>query len=182
MSGVKMPAFGHSLSDAAQTFFDQLFSAASDINSVPRLLFVFKRTASVGLLFEGQKLTQGDLLDVEEIGTEEISVFEEVGAIAHKYSDGLRELCQSEFKDLVDHEFVFHQGVSTCLYACPPLGFYTHGYEPGAVEPVVRFFIGAMFQLIENGVKCTQDQAAFFQRYCDEWRNKGSKFVTFHQV
>jgi hypothetical protein len=73
--------------------------------------------------------------------------------------------------------------VSTCLFACPPLGLYTHGYQVETVEPVVRFYISRLFQLWDDeALKCTQAQAEFFERHKEAWLEKGSEFMQFKVV
>lgn len=182
LSGVAMRPLGANLGDAEQSFFEQLFDSASDLNDIPRLIFVFKRTAKVGLLFEGVRLYAGDLLDAEEIESGDISIYEEAGTMSKFYTDELRGLFQQEFPDLLQDDFVLHHGVNTCLFSCPALGIYTHGYEVDTVEPVVRFYISKLFELIDNGAACTPAQTQLFERHRDAWQEKRSEFMQFKVV
>ncbi len=177
-----MPLFGTSLGDAEQSFFEELLDAVADVNDIPKLIFVLKRTAKVGLLFEGVRLHAGDLLDADEEESADISVYEEAGAMANFYTEELQDLFAKEFPDLQDEDFILHRGVNTCLFACPPLGLYTHGFEIETVELVVRFYISKLFQCWDNGAKCTQVQAKFFKRYKKAWEEKRSKFMRFKVI
>ena len=42
LTGVAMRPLGANLGDAEQSFFEQLFDSVSDLNDIPRLIFVFK--------------------------------------------------------------------------------------------------------------------------------------------
>jgi prephenate dehydratase len=182
LTGVAMRPLGANLGDAEQSFFEQLFDSVSDLNDIPRLIFVFKRTAKVGLLFEGVRLYAGDLLDAEEIESGDISIYEEAGAMSKFYTDELRGLFQQEFPGLLQDDFVLHRGGNTCLFSCPALGIYTHGYEVETVEPVVRFYISKLFELIDNGAKCTPEQSQLFERHKDAWHDRRSEFMQFKVV
>lgn len=182
LSGVAMRPLNASLGDAEQAFFEQFFESVADVSDIPKLIFVFKRTAKVGLLFEGARLYAGDLLDAEELESGDISIYEEVGAMSKRYTEELCSLFEQEFPPLLQDDFVLHRGVGTCLFACPILGLYTHGYEVETVEPVVRFYISKLFELIDDGAKCTPAQAQLFERYRDAWQEKNSEFMQFKMV
>lgn len=182
ITGVKMAAFRESLGESEQSFFNQLFSSARNIDDLPRLMFVIQRTANVGLLFEGLKLKAADLLDAEEIDQGRVSVYENAGLIDRKYSMELENLFDAEFPSLLSSDFIVHRGVKTCLFACPTLGVFTHGYEVDAVEPVVRFLIGSLFNLIESGINCSEGQKQFFERFREVWLEQGSNFIQFSEI
>lgn len=182
LSGVAMRPLESNLGDAEQSFFEQLFDSAKGLDDIPRLIFVFRRTARVGLLFEGVRLYAGDLLDAEELESGDISVYEEAGTMSKFYTDELFSLFKLEFPDLLQDDFVLHRGVNTCLFSCPALGIYTHGYEVETVEPVVRFYISKLFELIDNGAECTPAQAQLFERHRDAWQERRSKFMQFKVV
>lgn len=182
LSGVAMRPLGAILGDAEQSFFEQLFDSISDLTNIPKLIFVFKRTAKVGLLFEGNRLCAGDLLNAEEIESGDLSIYEEVGVMSKFYTDELHGLFVQEFPDLLKDDFVLHRGVNTCLFSCSTLGIYTHGYEVETVEPVVRFYINKFFELIYNGARCTPAQSRLFERHKDAWQEKRSEFMQFNVV
>lgn len=183
LTGVRMPAFGNSLGDAEQEFFDQLLAPITDLDEIPKLIFVFKRDAKVGLLFEGTQLHAGDLLDAEQLESGDIAIYEKAGATAKLYTTELKDLFDRQFRVLNEDDFILHSGVNTCLFACPPLGLYTHGYQIETVEPVVRFYISKLFQLWNDEIlQCTTTQADFFERHKDSWLDKGSEFIRFKVV
>lgn len=182
LTGVTMPSFGTSLGEIEQSFFEELLSPITDLINIPRLIFVLKRTAKVGLLFEGTQLHSGDLLDAEEEETRDISIYEDAGVLASLYTNELQDLFNREFPDLQKEDFIIHHGVNSCLFACPPLGLYTHGYEIETVEPVVRFYISRLFQCWDDGARCTQIQDVFFKRYKNDWEEKQSDFINFKVV
>lgn len=183
ITGVTMRSFeGPSLGDAEQSFFERLLDGVHDLDSMPRLIFVLRRTAKVGLLFEGTKVAAGDVLDAEEMEAGEIVVHEEAGAGERLYTDELDALFEGSCPRLRDGDFIRHEGVKTCLFACPPLRVYTHGFDAKAVEPVVRFYINKLFQLLDEGAKCTPAQRKFFKRHRRDWQADGSGFMEFERV
>lgn len=183
LTGIKMPAFGASLGDAEQEFFDKLLQPVTSLADLPKLIFVFNRDAKVGLLFEGSQLHAADLLDAEQLEDGEISVYENAGALAKQYTEELNGMFAQNFPAINQDDFVLHCGVNTCLFACPPLGLYTHGYKIETVEPVVRFYISKLFQLWdEEALKCTAKQAEFFSRHKDLWLDKRSEFIQFKRI
>lgn len=183
LTGVTMPSFGTSLGDAEHSFFDEMLGSVTDLGNMPRLIFVLKRTAKVGLLFEGTRLHAGDLLDAEDLEGGEISVYEDAGATAKPYTEELKSLFANEFPDLESDDFILHQGVNTCLFACPPLGLYTHGFEIETVEPVVRFYVSKLFQRWEDeDLQCTPVQSDFFKRHRGSWLKKKSEFIRFKVI
>lgn len=182
LSGVAMRPLDTNLGDAEQSFFEHLFNSAKHLSDIPRLIFVFKRTARVGLLFEGARLYAGDLLNAEELESGDMSIYEEAGAMSQFYTDELCSLFKNEFPALLQDDFVLHRGVKTCLFSCPVLDIYTHGYEVETVEPVVRFYINKLFELIDNGAACTPAQTQLFERHRDAWQEKRSEFMQFKVV
>lgn len=182
LSGVAMRPLKTCLGDAEQSFFEQLFESVRNVNAVPKLIFVFNRIAKVGLLFEGPRLYPGDLLDAEELENGDISIYEEAGTMSKLYTEELNELFKQEFPALLQDDFVLHHGIKTCLFACPPLGLYTHGYEIETVEPVVRFYISKLIELIDKGAQCSKEQMLFFERHKEAWQNKKSEFMQFKIV
>ncbi|MFA6172983.1 MAG: prephenate dehydratase domain-containing protein [Kiritimatiellales bacterium] len=182
ITGVTMPAFGASLGDAEQSFFEQMLGTVTDLKDIPKLIFVLKRTANVGLIFEGTRLYAGNLLDAEEQERGEIVVYEEAGVTAKPYTEELHDLFSLSFPELGANDFILHRGVNTCQFSCPPLGLYTHGYEVDTVEPVIRFYISKLFQRWDDGAKCTQEQKDFFERHKAAWQEKGSEFIEFSVV
>jgi len=182
LTGVTMRSYGTSLTEAQQSFFTELFSGIKSLEEIPKLIFVLKRTAKVGLLFEGPRLYASDLLEVNELEKDEIKVYEGAGATAKSYTSELRKLFEDEFPELNRGDFILHHGVDTWLFACPPLGLYTHGYEKETVESGVRFYISQIFQLWKNGMQCTPAQDRFFKRHEKSWLAEGSKFMQFAPV
>lgn len=182
ISGVSMRPLNTTLGEAEQSFFSKLFESANCLEDIPKLIFVFDRTSKVGLLFEGVPLYPGDLLDAEEIEAGDISVYEEAGRLSQLYTTELSGLFNKEFSDLIKDDFILHSGVNTCLFACPTLNIYTHGYKIETVEPVVRFYISKLFELIDNGAKCSSIQKSFFDKHKVDWMEKGSGFIKFKLI
>jgi prephenate dehydratase len=176
---VSMRSFGSVLGDTEQSFFDRMLGDINDLANVPRLVFVLNRDAKVGLIFEGQSLYERDLLDATELQESDISIYENAGSISALYSEELKQLFSKEFPSLIESDFVLHCGENTCLFACPPLNIFTHGYDRNSVEPAFRFYISRLFQRWIDGVDCTRDQSIFFERHRVAWEQKRSEFIEF---
>jgi hypothetical protein len=182
-TGVTLRPLNMSLGEGEQSFFARILENVRNVAEIPRLIFVVKRTAKVGLLFEGSRLQVGDLLDAEEMERGDISVFQDVGTADELYTEGLQNLFTGEFEALKGSDFILHLGISACLFACPPLRLYTHGYEVQSVEPVVRFYVSKLFELWDDGdLTCNADEEAFFRRHEQAWRERRSEFIDFTKV
>lgn len=180
LTGVTMGSLaGVALDEGQASFFDKVFSNSSKLEDIPKLIFVFKRTAKVGLLFEGDQFFSGDFLDAEEIESGDILIHENVGELEEAYTKELDALITNDFPELNKADFILHYGIDTFLFACPPLGMYTHGYEKETVEPVVRFYINKVFEFIDNEAKCSVEVTDFFDRYKKSWEENRSKFIEF---
>jgi len=183
LTGITMGALGSYSSDAERSLFEKMFHTVTDLNHIPKLIFVFDRDSRVGLLFEGKRLDEGDLADADEIERDELSIHGDAGATTRCYTEELRELFRLNFPSLNSDDFIVHHGVDTCLFACPPLDLYTHGYNADAVERAVRYYISELFQCWTNGgMTCTAEQDKFFERYKDSWEENRSEFMQFKPI
>jgi len=180
LTGVTIDSLAGAVLDEGQvSFLEQVFSDSQNMEEIPKLIFVFKRTAKVGLLFEGEKFSSGDFLNAEELESGNILVHEDVGELEQAYSREVDALFSKEFPEMKQDDFILHCGVNTFLFACPPLGMYTHGYEREAVEPVVRLYIDKIFEFIDNNGKCSSGEKDFFNRHKNSWGKKRSEFIEF---
>jgi len=170
------------LGDDEQTLFESLFTYVDHVDEIPRLTFVVNRTERVGLLFEGKKLIAGDLLDAEQRDRDEIKVFEVAGSLERKYTSQLNEFFNETFPVLNGSDFILHEGQETCLFACPDLGIYTHGYDKSIVEPVIRFYISQFFKAIDDNIPCTAKQKALYDKHYSAWKAQQSNFIDFVRV
>ena len=179
LTGVSIASLaGPALTDQQYTFFDKLFDF-DDLSLIPKLVFVFKRAASVGLLFEGDHFTSADFLDAEDISEGDIQIHEDVGELEQPYYEQLESLISDEFPSLCADDFVLHIGIDSFLFICPPLKMYTHGYDRDAVEPVVRLYIDKVFEFIAADGSCTEIERSFFERNKKAWREEQSDFMEF---
>lgn len=182
LTGITMPRLDTSVPEVTRALFTEILMAQK-IDDLPKLAFVFDWIDRVGLLFEGPKLLQGDVLDAESLENHEIEVHEEVGCIRTAYNKDLLSLFRSEFQELTSKDFILHEGANTCLFLCPPLGLYTHGFEVATVDPVFRFYIGRLFYLWSTkDMECTTEQKKFFERHRKAWGKNGIDFIKFHNI
>ena len=173
---------GSVLDEDQELFFKEVFTGSNKLEDVPKLIFVFKRTANVGLLFEGEEFSAGDFLGAEELENGEIEIHENVGELERAYTQELDTIFTQEFPELKQGDFILHHGVNTVLFACPSLGMYTHGYEEKTVEAVVRLYIDRIFEFIDNDGECSNEEREFFNLHKDSWEAKRSKFMEFTLV
>ena len=170
------------LSDQELALFDNLFTNVDDISKIPRLIFVFELDDKVGLIFEGDQISAGDLLTSEEMQESDIRIYEEVGSLEMMYSETLKGLLETRFPTLTQGDFLIHNGSNTFMFACPALGIYTHGYKRDAVEPVVRFYMHKVFETIKGGAKVTPEQRGFFSKYEAAWNANPLNFMQYIEV
>ncbi len=184
-TAVSMPAFQSTLSDVQKDFFEKLLET-DNLDDVPRLLFVFNRlneAASVGLLFQGPILDEGDLLTAEMIDEKEIRVVEKAGNTPKQYTTELDQFLLKDFGPLQQGgDFIKHRGDNAWLFACPKLGIYTHGYDEATIEPAFRYYINKIFKLLNRGLKCSAEQRAFFEKHEEAWKQRDADFIEFALV
>lgn len=165
-----------------RVLFDNMFEGIDDIGRAPRLIFVFDLLDKVGLLFEGDKISQGDLLNAEEIIGSDISIYEEVGTIETLYSEQLKNFIEETYPDFAQGEFLVHKGTKAYLFACPSLGIFTHGYSREATEPVFKFYMHKVFEALHNGAHGTSEQIAFYQKHKAAWNAAPLNFMKFTEI
>ncbi len=57
-----------------------------------------------------------------------------------------------------------------------------HGFDPEVVEVVVRRIINKYFELIDNGLSCSNSQKKLFNKYKKDYYSRGAQFIDFVQV
>jgi prephenate dehydratase len=173
---------GEALDDDQASFFEEMFRESIELSDIPKLVFVFKRTDKVGLLFEGEPFTAGHYLTSEQIELEDIIVHEEVGELKKAYTEELATLLAHEHSGILSEDFIVHKGSKTFLFSCPALGIFTHGFDDKTVEPVVRFYIDKVFEFIDNGGEASDSQENFFKKHEKSWREQRSNFISFSVI
>ncbi len=181
-AGVQMPILV-STSDDQEQLLQDLTDGTNSIDDLPNVLFVARRPEGMcGLIIEGDTGFLGARVITEDGYSTDIIVNPDIGESPSQYRQRINEFFEKDFSVLAAGEFIRHIGSNTCLFACPPLGMITHGFDPEVVEPVVRRIINKYFELFDNGIACTASQRAFFQKYLDDYYDKGADFVEFVDV
>ncbi len=180
--GVDMPLPVPTLTEEQQDFFDDLTKDSMTIDEIPRIIFIFRIEASrCGILMES-KLHSLSLSAQEDGYLPDIVVKGDLGETNKQYTDTMITLLKTEFSDFFFHDFVKHLGTNTCLYTCSELNIMVHGFDPEVVEVVVRRIINKYFELIDNGLSCSDSQKKLFNKYKKDYYSKGSQFIDFVQV
>jgi prephenate dehydratase len=180
--GVQMPIQVSTSDDQEQLLVD-LTDGAESIDDLPSVLFVTRRPEGVcGLLIEGNIGFLGTRITLDEGYSTDVLVNPDLGQSPSQYRERTREFFERGFKVLAKGEFLRHIGANTCLFACPPLGMITHGFDAKVVEPVFRRIINKWFELFDNGIKCTKRQRSFFKKHLNDYYDKGMDFVKFVDV
>lgn len=183
--GVQMPIRNVAFSDDQKALFDALTDEAITVNELPRVLFVTRRTPDqCGLLIEGADLILPDDILTEDGLSTEIEVIQDIGEANKKYTEKIHSFLNDKFSSEVDHDFIRHKSIkdNTCFFACPKLEVLIHGFEEDVVEPVMRQVIDKYFELIENGIECTDVQRAFFEKHKDAYYEHGPDFIEFTDI
>ena len=170
------------LSAEERALFDNMFDGIDDIVRTPKLIFVFELLDKVGLLFEGEQITQGDLLNTEEIIGSDINIYEDVGTIETLYSEQLKNFLEERYPKLAQGDFLIHKGTNAYMFACPSLGIFTHSYKREATEPVFKFYMHKVFEAIYNGAHGTNEQITFYQKHKAAWNAAPLNFIKFTEI
>ena len=182
ITGVDMPLLIPTLTEEQQDFFDDLTKDASSIDDIPRIIFIFEREASrCGILMEST-LDNFSLSPQEDGYLPDIIVKSGLGESNKQYTGLTINLIRTEFPKFFSHDFIKHIGTQTCLYACPELNIIVHGFDHDVVEAVVRRITNKYFELIDNGLSCSDPQKKLFNKYKREYYDSGAQFIDFVQV
>lgn len=183
--GVQMPIRNVAFSDDQKALFGALTDEAITVNEIPRVLFVTSRTpGQCGLLIEGTELILHDDILTEDGFSTEIEVIQDIGEANKKYTEKIHSFLNNKFSSEFDHDFIRHKSIknNTCFFACPKLEVLIHGFEEDVVEPVMRQVVDKYFELIDNGIGCTDVQRAFFEKHKDAYYEHGTDFIKFVDI
>ena len=159
---VELSTFSVASSEDQSAFFNELTSFAKTSSDLPRIVFATRRDPDrCGLIIESHinKLPENILF--EDGYSSEIKINPSVGNSPERYAQRVYEFLSEKFPKALRHPFTRHVGTNPCFLACPAIGILTHGYDVTIVEPVVRRYIAKWFQLIDQGLSCTDDVIDF---------------------
>jgi len=171
-------------SDEDQTvFFNELTSAVKTSADLPRIVFAARRAPDrCGLIVESTFGQLPENILSEDGYTSEIRILPRVGSGPERYGRRVHEFLGQKFPRALKHAFVRHIGTKPCFFACPALGMLTHGYDLAVVEPVVRRYIAKWFQLVDDGLTCTNQERKFFEKYRMAYYTSAETFFEFKTV
>ncbi len=171
-------------SDEDQTlFFNELTSAVRNSADLPRILFAARRAPDrCGLIVESELAQLPESIVSEDGYTSEIKILPRIGSGPERYGRRVHEFLIQRFPSTLMHPFVRHVGTKPCFFACPALGMLTHGYDLTVVEPVVRRYIAKWFQLVDDGLACTNQERKFFEKYRKAYYERAESFFDFVTV
>ncbi|MFH0860576.1 MAG: prephenate dehydratase domain-containing protein [Candidatus Altiarchaeota archaeon] len=181
LSGIEMSIPSPSgLSEDQQDLFDDMTLGVNHLDEIPRIIFIARRGSSrCGLILESKTYTDV-LIPSGDNGTlTDIQVKEELGETKDSYVGNILNFMEGKFPNLLKHDFIKHLGHNTCLFACPTLNVITHGFEENLTEMIVRRTINKYFELIDNGVPCSDAQRRLFEKYKQNYYDKGLGFINF---
>ncbi len=177
--GVQMPVPGKLLTDEQNTFLDQVFEQATDLNSIPKAIFVYNRSAvECGILFEVSPDILFSSVISEDVFAVDIVVKEGLGETRSQYIQEISMFLATEFQGMLNKDFIKHTGKDAYFFACPVFNIMTHGFNEKVTELIVRALIFRCFQLVDQGVICTDEQKAFFEKYKEQYL-LGDQFIQF---
>jgi prephenate dehydratase len=180
--GVEMSIPEQALSEDQQELLDDIMQNAECIDELPKIIFICKRASSrCGMLIESDGIKV--VAPIYEEGTmQDITIKKDLGITNKKYGENAIEFIREKFSKHVSADFIKHIGTQTCLYACPELNILTHGFEQEVVEKIVRRVINKYFELWDLGLLVTPRQKRFFKKHYENYKKKGSRFITFTEV
>lgn len=181
--GFEMSVPTPTLTEEQQDLFDNITKNANSVDRIPRPVFIFKREGGRCCIIIESKIH--DYLSppfTEEGYLTDIKIKDALGETNKLYTNIIFPFINEEFNRPLHHDFVKHIGTQTCLYACPTLNILTHGFNAAVVEEVVRKIIIKYFELIDNGLNCSNLQRKLFEKYKKEYYNKGSRFIKFVSI
>jgi len=184
LSLVEMPLFtDNTLDENQHKFFDTVFDVETNhLNDVAKPTFVrSKNSDRINIIFESDTVAGQDIIS-DETDDIEIST-KEVGTLKNAYGPLTNKLLSQSFGLNSDtHDFLKHQGKNTCLFFCPPLGIYIHGFEPEIVETVTKTVIAKHFEKFARGIDVTDEQQCFFDKHYESFQSQSMREFRFLDI
>lgn len=183
--GVQMPIRSVAFSDDQKTLFNDLTNEAMSIDEIPKIIFVTERTTDqCGLLIESSTSVLPNNILTEEGNSTEIEVIQDIGNSHSAYTNKIYSFLNDKLSQVLTYDFIKHGSAinNTCFFACPTLGIIIHGFEDKIVESVMRQVVDKYFELYVNGINCTGEQRAFFDKHIEDYYDKGSEFINFIDI
>jgi hypothetical protein len=185
-AGVEMPIpDGY---EEMEELFEQLVSRATSIDSLPRIVFAARRSAThCAIIVEAADPPLASSLILESGEADEIEIHSDLGSGSIAYSlraqEIVRILLNRDYRDHLEADFICHSGKDTYFFACPKLGMITHGFEKLVVEKVFRQYVTRCFGLIDNGgITGTKEQLAFYEKYKTLYYEQDVEFIKFTEL
>lgn len=171
-------------SDEDQTvFFNELTSAVRNSADLPRIVFAARRAPDrCGLIIEAESGRLPENILSEDGYSSEIKIRPRIGNSPERYALRAHEFLSQNFPKVLQQPFIRHVGTNTCFFACPALGMLTHGYDLTVVEPVIRRYIAKWFQLVDDGLACTNEERKFFEKYRRAYYASAEDFFAFKTI
>jgi len=179
ISGIEMPGIEGSLSDEQHDLFDYFLEDISHLDEIPKIIFAAeKEYGKIRLLLEHK--VNGSTKHFPDIDfMSDVNILNDIGSTKLLYTEEVKNFLPSRYGDSLSKDFVKHIGVQTYFYACPSLNILVHGFDEDIVEVIARESIVNHFRAIERGSERSQAQEDFFNRYKDDYLEKGTEFPVF---
>ena len=181
--GIEMSIPGITLREDQNELLDTISDNTKHLDQIPKIIFISKRgSGRCGMILESDQTYDFDLSLNEEGYEPNIIIKDDIGETSKYYNETIYNLIESEYPDILNHDFFKHVGANTCFYACPTLNIITHGFDEGIVEHVVRKIISNYFELMDNGIQRTDEQDKLFDKYKSAYREDSLDFIDFVAV
>ena len=175
-------SFSLPFSDSQEQLFDLFIDEAESIDDVPKVLFVSEyKGKNCRILIESQGEFASPEMLSDDGADDGISIIPNVGYSAEGYSGRANKFLHDRF-DLEENDFIRHVGKDSYFFSCPALGIVTHGFNSQVTENIVRQLIKRCFELLNRGTKATDAQRQLYEKYLDDYMDKGLNFINFVDV
>ena len=181
LSLVEIPNPSESEGSIQHQFLDTLFEDQElNMDALAKPSFIrLKEDGRVHLIIEHHDLAGEDIIS-EDSDELEVST-KQVGSLNKPYGVLAKKMMGNTFGlDIQEYDFLKHIGTKSCLFFCPALNIYLHGYNADIVEDFIKIFIEKYFIKYSEGIPTNSEQKSFFDRNFssfEEYSMRNFKFI-----
>ncbi len=182
ISCIEMPSLGVTLTDEQHEMFDSFAAYAKHIDNIPKAIFVTERGyGRTGLIMEQKDISTAAIYPETTLDSD-IKILNDAGTTKTSYIEEVRNHISLRYPDYLEKDFISHTGGKACFFACPKLNIMVHGFRSDIVESFIRESIVKHFEAIERGVACEDAQKSLFDKYKEDYHDKGTEFPSFEGI
>jgi len=183
LSLVEMPNPSENDGSIQHMFLDTLFGDSGEsMDDLAKPTFIrLKEDGRIHLIIEHHDEAGEDIISED---SDELEVTtKKIGSLDKPYGLLAKNMLSNTFGlNNGSHDFLKHIGTQSCLFFCPALNIYLHGYNAGIVEDFIRRVLEKYFVKYSEGLSINGEQQVFFDRNFDAFKASSMREFEFVDI